>query len=82
MCKKRKIDELPPPHIKRFSLDVVEEKDGQIRVFNPQFDRMNIFTVEMLVRGLANAVNEYNEEIKKRNHDEQNTTPTTESAVV
>lgn len=71
MCKKRKIDELLPPHIKRFSFDVVEEKDGQIRVFNPQFDRMNIFTVEMLVRGLANAVNEYNEEIKKRNHDEQ-----------
>lgn len=30
------------------------------------FDRMNIFTVEMLVRGLANAVNEYNEEIKKK----------------
>ena len=66
MCKKRKIDELLPPHIKRFSFDVVEEKDGQIRVFNPQFDRMNIFTVEMLVRGLANAVNEYNEEIKKK----------------
>lgn len=67
MCKKRKIDELPPPHIKRFSFDVVEEKDGQMRVFNPQFDRMNIFTVEALVRGLANAVNEYNEEIKAKN---------------
>ena len=82
MCKKRKFGELTPPHIKRFSFDVVEEKDGQIRLFNPQFDRMNIFTVEMLVRGLANAVNEYNEELKKRNHDEQHTTPTTESAVV
>ena len=70
MCKKRKFDDLLPPHIKRFSFDVVEEKDGQIRVFNTQFDRMNIFTVEMLVRGLANVVKEYNEEIKKRNHDE------------
>ena len=66
MCKKRKIDELLPPHIKRFSFDVVEEKDGQIRVFNPQFDRMNIFTVEILVRGLANVVKEYNEEIKTK----------------
>ena len=66
MCKKRKFDELLPPHIKRFSFDVVEEKDGQIRVANPQFDRMNIFTVEALVRGLANAVNEYNEEIKAK----------------
>ena len=67
MCKKRKFDELSPPHIKRFSFDVVEEKDGQIRLFNPQFDRMNMFTVEMLVRGLANAVKEYNEEIKAKN---------------
>lgn len=64
MCKKRKFGELPPPHIKRFSFDVVEEKDGQIRLFNPQFDRMNIFTVEALVRGLAYVVKEYNEEIK------------------
>lgn len=72
MCKKRKFGELLPPHIKRFSFDVVEEKDGQIRVFNPQFDRMNIFTVEALVRGLANAVDEYNEEIKSKNkRDEQ-----------
>ena len=70
MCKKRKFDELLPPPIKRFSIDVVEEKDGQIRVVNPKFDRMNIFTVEALMRGLANVVNEYNEEIKKRNHNE------------
>lgn len=70
MCKKRKFDELLPPPIKRISFDVVEEKDGQIRVVNPQFDRMNIFTAEALVRGLANVVKEYNEEIKKRNHDE------------
>lgn len=66
MCKKRKFGELPPSHIKRFSFDVVEEKDGQIRLFNPQFDRMDIFTVEALARGLTNAVNEYNEEIKKK----------------
>mgnify|MGYP003525370318 CR=1 FL=1 len=66
MCKKRKFGELLPPHIKRFYFDVVEEKDGTIRIFNPQFERMNLFTVEMLVRGLANAVNEYNEEIKAK----------------
>lgn len=50
MCKKRKFGELLPPHIKRFSFDVVEEKDGTIRIFNPQFERMNLFTVEVLVR--------------------------------
>lgn len=43
-----------------------KEKDEQIRVFNPQFDRMNIFTAEMLVRRLVNAVKEHNEEIKKK----------------
>ena len=66
MCKKRKFGELPPPHIKIFSFDVVEEKDGTIRIFNPQFERMNLFTVEVLARGIANAVNEYNEEIKAK----------------
>lgn len=66
MCKKRKIDELLPPHIKRFSFDVVEEKDGTIRIFNPQFEKMNLFTVTVLARGLANAVKEYNEEIKAK----------------
>ena len=66
MCKKRKFGELLPPPIKRFFFDVVEEKDGQIRVVNPQFDRMNIFTAEALVRGLANVVKEYNEEIKAK----------------
>lgn len=66
MCKKRKFGELLPPPIKRFSFDVVEEKDGQIRVVNPQFDRMNIFTVEALMRGLVNATKEYNEKIRER----------------
>ena len=66
MCKKRKFDELLPPHIKRFSFEVVEESDGQIRLINPQCDELNVFIVEALMRGLVNAAKEYNEEIKAK----------------
>lgn len=66
MCKKRKIDELLPPHIKRFSFEVVEESDGRITLINPQCDDLNILIVETLMRGLVNATKEYNEEIKEK----------------
>ena len=69
---KKKITDLPPrpTMFKRFSFEVVEESDGQITLINPQCDDLNVFIVEALMRGLVNATKEYNEEIKKRNHDE------------
>lgn len=65
---KKKITDLPPrPTIfKRFSFEVVVESDGQIKLFNPQCDELNVFIVDALMRGLVNATKEYNEEIKEK----------------
>lgn len=72
MFKKRITDRPPRPTMfKRFSFEVVEESGGQIKLINPQCDELNVFIVEALMRGLVNATKEYNEEIEKRNHDEQ-----------
>lgn len=71
MFKKKITDRPPRPTMfKRFSFEVVEENGGQINLVNPQCDELNVFIVEALMRGLVNATKEYNEEIKKRNHEE------------
>ena len=67
MFKKKITDRPPRPTMfKRFSFEVVEESDGQIKLINPQCDDLNVFVVEALMRGLVNATKEYNEEKKEK----------------
>lgn len=67
MFKKKITDRPPRPTMfKRFSFEVVEESDGQIKLINPQCDELNVFIVEALMRGLVNATKEYNEKIRER----------------